>query len=600
MLSPIDWAIIGLYMVFSIGLGLYYMKRGSQNLEEYFVAGRKLTWWIAGTSMVATSFAADTPLAIARIVRQYGIQQNWYWWSGVMGFVVCMFLFAPLWQRAKILTDAELVELRYSGKPAAFLRGFQACYRSLISNCITMGWVILGMQKVTEVAFGGDKLLSIVLLIIAAVLYTVLSGMWGVVMTDLFQFGLAMIASITLMVIVIVKTGGPAEMAERIVAACSQIDHSQVASKVADADQILSFLPDFNLGSATLYTFLFYILIQWWGGSPGEGFLAQRLFSTKNERHAVLAMLWFTVAHFVLRSWPWIVVGVASVIYFPNLVDPELTYPKMFMMFLPVGMKGIMIASLLAAFMSTISTHLNWGASYLTTDIYKRFIKKNGTERHYVVSSQIFVLLMAVLAGLVAWMLGSIWDGWLVYMELGAGAVMVTLLRWYWWRINAWSEISALTTSLVMVQLLRIAPKIPGLANLGFLLQTEFYPVRFLIIMTVSTLVWVSVTFLTSPEPEEKLAAFYKRVRPGGFWGYIAESYPNVERLSITSKTFFSWGLGITTVFSSLFSIGWFLFGQYGSGGIALCVTVVSGALLLNNLNKTDFGVEVSTKSKTT
>ena len=579
-LGWIDWSIIALYMAISLGLGLYFTKRGTTNVVEYFVAGRKLTWWLAGTSIVATSFAADTPLAIARIVRTQGFQGNWYWWCGVMGFMLCMFFFAPLWQRSGVMTDVEFIEVRYAGKPASILRLFQALYFSILANGVIMGWVILGMQKISVETFGWSKELTIPLLVGVSFIYTVMSGLWGVVVTDFFQFALAMFGSISLAVYVLIATGGPTGMHEKVLATIHTIGSTPLSSNIAPADQIFSFLPNFASGGIAIFTFLFFILLQWWGGGQGGGFLAQRLFATKNERHAVLALLWFQIAHFVLRTWPWIVVGLGSIIYFVDLPDPELAYPKMMIKFLPTGMIGIMVASLLAAFMSTITTHLNWGASYLMNDVYRRFIKPNESDRHYVRVSQMLVVFMTIWGGFMAWQMDSIYGAWLYLSEVASGAAILGILRWYWWRINAWSEISALASSLVLSN---------GFLVTGFLSGDQLYPLRVLIILIVCTAVWVTVTFCTQPVPQEHLIAFYRRVRPGGFWGPIARQCPEVRGLQVDRMKVVSWGLGVLTVYLSLFGIGWMFIGQYGRGLIAVLGSLVTGWILVKNVNKIDW-----------
>ncbi|OGH63751.1 MAG: hypothetical protein A3I06_10655, partial [Candidatus Lindowbacteria bacterium RIFCSPLOWO2_02_FULL_62_12] len=577
ILGWIDWSIIAFYMVITLGLGLYFARRGTANVVEYFVAGRKLTWWLAGTSIVATSFAADTPLAIARIVRTQGFQGNWYWWCGVMGFMLCMFFFAPLWQRSRLMTDVEFIELRYAGRPAAILRLFQALYLSILANGITMGWVILGMQKISVETFGWSKAVAIPLLVGVSFIYTVMSGLWGVVVTDFFQFALAMFGSISLMIFVLADAGGPAALAGKVQAALSSNAGAVLSSPLAPADQVFNFLPNFATGDMALYTFLFFILIQWWGGGQGGGFLAQRLFATANERHAVLALLWFTIAHFVVRTWPWIVVGLASIVYFADLPDPELAYPKMMIKFLPVGMIGIMVASLLAAFMSTITTHLNWGASYLMNDVYRRFIKTAATDRHYVIVSQFFVVAMTVLGGVMAWQMDSIVGAWLYLSEIASGAAVLGVLRWYWWRINAWSEISALATSLILSNTFRLT---------GFMDGDHLYPARFMIIMGVSTVVWVIVTFATKPVPQEHMVEFYRRVRPGGAWGPIRRLCPDIQGSGIDRLRIWSWALGVVTVYLALFGVGWLCIGRYAGGLLAFTASLGTGAILLKNVNR--------------
>jgi len=323
VLSKVDWAIIIGYMLISVSIGMYFTKKGSKSIVDYFVAGREVHWLLAGTSIVATSFAADTPLAISAIVRTRGLQGNWYWWSGVMGGVLCVFFYARLWRRAKLITDAEFMEIRYHGKPAAFLRGFHAAYRSIFWNSVVLGWVILAMYKVVHVLLGWPKVLTTWSLISIAVIYISFSGLWGVLATDFFQFILAMTGCIILAGIVLVKTGGPAALVEKSVAAANALQGAHLQSNIADGSQLASIFPNVESSTLAVITFLVFILVQWWGGGEGGGFLAQRLFSCKNEKHSLYAVLWFNFAHYAIRPWPWIIVGLGSVIYFPNLADPE-------------------------------------------------------------------------------------------------------------------------------------------------------------------------------------------------------------------------------------------------------------------------------------
>ncbi|MCD6355811.1 MAG: Na+:solute symporter, partial [Anaerolineaceae bacterium] len=599
ILGQIDWIIIIGYMFVALGIGLYFSKRASGNIEEYFVAGRKLPWWIAGTSLVATSFAADTPLAIARIVRVNGLQGNWYWWSLLMAFMLCVFFYARMWNRSKIITDVEFIELRYEGKPATGLRLFHAVYRSSFSNCVTMGWVILAMQKICVEVFGWPKHIAIPVLILIALSYSILSGFWGVVVTDFFQFILAMVGSISLAVIVMIKVGGPTALANQVINVAGEVSSTDGASAICNANQILRFTPDLSAGKLAIFTFIMYIGVQWWAAGEGGGFMAQRLFSTKSEKDSMLAVLWFNFAHFVLRAWPWIIVGLASIIYFPDLADPELAYPKMMTKFLPTGLKGIMVASLLAAFMSTVDTHLNWGTSYLVNDIYKRFINTKASERHYVLISRIMVLFMTLMAGITAWQMKSIYDAWLLISEMMAGTGFVILLRWYWWRINAWSEISAMISSLTICNSFRLIRPLALLCdklNLSmpadllhrfeFITDNSYYPVRLFIIIAISTIVWVIVTFKTKPISDEHLKRFYRRVKPGGFWKPIAEKCPEVK-IAFTGKLeIIGWFLGVMCIYASLFGIGWILIGEYQQGILALIVSGLCGWLMLRDISK--------------
>ncbi len=553
-LSLLDQAIIVISLGGSLIVGLALARRGGRSLADYFVAGRQLSWWLAGTSIVATSFAADTPLAIARIVRTQGLAGNWYWWSGALAFVFCMFFFAPQWRRARLLTDAEFIELRYTGRPAAGLRAVQGLYRALLVNGITMGWVVLGMQKICTETFGWPRVTSMVILVGLALCYTALSGLWGVVLTDLLQFGLAMFGSIALMIAVLAAVGGPSGLVNALADLPAVPAQEGGASALASGEAMLSYLPVGGEGAA-LATLVFFLTLQWWGGAEGGGFLVQRLFATRDERHAVFALLWFSIAHFALRCWPWIVVGLASVVVLPELVDPETAYPKMMLRFLPPGLLGLMVASLLAAFMSTISTHLNWGASYLVTDVWRRFFRPEATDRQGVIAGRLFAVAMAALAGIMAWSMDSIFGAWLYLAELGAGAVVISLLRWYWWRINAWAEISALIASLVMANTLRLLPALLGL-DAALADSPAWYPIRFGAVLLIGTAVGLGVALRTRPTSPDALDAFYRRVRPGGAWGPVAERCADVERTRIGRSDVGAWLLGVAVVYAALFGLG--------------------------------------------
>ena len=605
-LAFIDWLIILSYFVLSLTIGLYYTKRATGSLTEYFVAGRTLSWWLAGTSIVATSFAADTPLAIAGIVRTRGIQGNWYWWSGLMGGMLCVFFYARLWRRARILTDVEFVELRYGGRAASLLRLFHALYRSTLVNCVTMGWVILAMTKIVHELLGWDKAFSVGVLVVMTLAYTLLSGIWGAVVTDFFQFIWAMAGCIILAGIVVVKVGGPAALAVKSMEAAKALAGTTTLSKVVAPSQLLGFTPSAGATKIAVFSFFVFIFFQWLGGGEGGGFLAQRLFSTKNEKHSLLAVLWYNVAHYALRPWPWIIVGLASLIYFPNIADPESSYPKMMVLFLPVGLRGFLVAGFLAAFMSTITTHLNWGASYLVNDVYKRFVKKDASERHYVIVSQLATFLMAAFGGFTAWQMTSIYNAWLFLQLLMVGTSLVVLLRWYWWRINVWSELSAMISSLFISLLITENPMfnflnayvhVPNIQSfiftkipfLGRIQGPDYYAVRLVITLGICTLVWLVVTFLTKPVETKQLEDFFRHVRPGGFWGPIAKKCSDVKKLHLGWPEAMNFFLGTICIYASLFSIGWFIMGQYRLGFIAAGLCAISGYFMFFLISKMDW-----------
>ena len=567
-LSPIDGAIVVAYILFALGLGIYYSKRAGSNINEFFISGRNLPWWLAGTSMVATTFAADTPLAVTGLVVKGGIAENWFWWNAILGGMLATFLFSLLWRRAEIITDVELTELRYSGKSASLLRGFRAVYIGLPINCITMGWVILAMQKIIVLTFDlppttSWRIIAVLVCMLIAGIYCALSGFWGVVMTDLVQFGMAMVGSITLAIIAVSKIGGIDTLKTKLAAEYGA-DHT-----------ILNFLPDLSVGEGAILTFGVYLGMQWWAANgDSSGYITQRMFAAKDERNSLLATLWFTVAHYVLRPWPWILVALVSMVVYPNLKDPEAGYPMLMLNYLPVGMLGLMMAAFLAAFMSTIDTHLNWGASYLVNDFYKRFFKPHADDRHYVIVSRLAVVLIMVVAGVTSLFMDSITGAWKFLTALNAGIGLVLILRWYWWRVNAWSEISAIIASAVVTAIVFILPQ-----------TKDNFAIQMLIIVPSSTVVWLIVTFATSPVSSEKLTAFYQRVRPsGGWWGPVA-SHTEVKPSEDDSQpAWINWLLGSACIYCTLFAFGKLLLGFYEVGMIFLLPALVTGYLVYRGL----------------
>ncbi len=588
VLSTLDWGIIVLYMLISIAIGLYFSKAGSRGILEYFVAGRTVNWWLAGTSIVATSFAADTPLVIAAIVRTRGLQGNWYWWSGVMGGVLCVYFYARLWRRANLITDAEFMEVRYHGKPAAFLRGFYAFYRSIFWNSVVLGWVILAMYKIVNVLLGWPKVFSTWLFVIISVVYIFFSGLWGVIATDFFQFILAMTGCIILAAIVVVKVGGPAALVAKSVAAAKAANAMQLQSKVVDSSQLVNIFPNLQSSHLAIITFLVFILVQWWGGGEGGGFLAQRLFSCKNEKHSLLAVLWFNFAHYAVRPWPWIIVGLGSLIFFPNISDPETAYPKMMIQFLPNGLRGMLVAAFLAAFMSTVATHINWGASYLVNDLYKRFLVKKASERHYVWISRLGILIMTALAGGACLMMHSIYSAWLFVTGLMAGVCLILLLRWYWWRINVWAEIAALISTAV-ISITLLVPAVGKFVGLPLLYTDDYYPIRFVAILILCTTISLLTAFLTPPEPDEQLEKFYRRVRPGGWWAHIEAKCADVKKLHLGKPELVGWFLTVISIYAALFGLGWLVMGQYIKGTVAAIICAVTIVMILKEIKKMEW-----------
>ena len=465
-LALIDWIIIISYFALSLGIGLFFSRRAGKNIQEYFVSGRSFPWWVAGTAMVATTFAADTPLAVTGLVAQYGLAGNWFWWSFALGGMITVFVYARLWRRSEVMTDVELIEMRYGGKPAAFLRGFRAVYIAVLVNSIIIGWVTGAMMKVlkftvladTAAANSGNDWVLIVIMLAIVGAYSTLSGIWGVSITDFIQFFIAMGGCIALAILAVKHVGGVEAMQTKL-----------GALRGGDA---LSYLPSFGGNDAwmPMHLFLIYLFVMWWaswypGAEPGGGgYVVQRMASCKDERHSLLATLWFQIAHYCVRPWPWLLVAFASLIMFPELQtagDPDVGFPMVMTELLPAGLRGLLLVAFFAAFMSTISTQINWGASYLVIDFYKRFFRPNESDRHYTWASRIATLVVLSLGGIAAYLLRnfSIGDAWKFLAALGAGTGAVFMLRWFWWRINAWTEIVAMVAALIFYAIFYVATR---------------------------------------------------------------------------------------------------------------------------------------------
>ncbi|MBA2301007.1 MAG: Na+:solute symporter, partial [Acidobacteria bacterium] len=511
-LTTIDWVIIAAYFIFSLAIGLYYYRRAGESMGEFFVAGRDLPWWLAGTSMVATTFAADTPLAVTEMVARNGVAGNWLWWSMLPSGMLTVFFFARLWRRAEVMTDVEFVELRYTGRPAAFLRGFRALYLGLAINLIIMGWVNLGMAKILSGTLGLEKWEALGFCLGITFVYSVLSGLWGVVVTDAVQFLIATIGSIVLAWFAVDAVGGLAALKDGL-ATVTPAGATQPFGAAATA-----LWPDGSaLWMLPMLTLVTYLGVNWWaswypGAEPGGGgYIAQRIFSARDERHGVLATLWFNVAHYALRPWPWIIVALASLVLYRNgvvnpatgLADPAFGYIQVMNDYLPAGFRGLLLASFAAAYMSTISTQMNWGSSYIVNDFYRRFVRTDATEKHYVLASRVATFITMCLSIVVTYFMNRITSGWELVLTLGAGTGLVYILRWYWWRINAWSEIAAMSAALVVSIGLQWSGTFDTSTPVGFA-QTMLTTVG------IATVVWLAATFMTAPEPEAKLVEFYR------------------------------------------------------------------------------------------
>src|SRR5690348_12463171 len=512
----LDWAAIVAYLGITLALGLYFRRRSSQSVDDYFVSGRNVSWWLAGTSMVATTFAADTPLVVTGLVYSQGIAGNWLWWAFLLSGMMTVFLFARLWRRSGLLTDVQFAEMRYSGKPAGFLRGFRAVYLGLLMNCLILGWVTKAMTSIVAVTLGvsdGKALAICVLFLIPFTgLYVALGGLWGVLWTDLFQFALKMAIVIGVAWYAVAAAGGMGTLLARLA--------EMKTAAGPGAGDAAAFFPDLSrpltqeaIWVLPVLAFLVNIGVQWWafwypGAEPGGGgYIAQRIFSAKDERNGLLSVLWFNVAHYALRPWPWILTALAAIVLYPHLEHPETGYMLVVSQHVPPALRGIVIAGFMAAFMSTIATQLNWGASYLVSDFYRRFIKRNADDKHYVVMSRVATVVLVIASALISVLLADIRSGWQVVLEVGAGTGGVYLLRWYWWRINAWSEISAMVTALIVTIGFRVTEPFTGSSPVVFAKTA-------LATAAITTVVWVIVTFLTKPEPDAVLLKFYKDVRP--------------------------------------------------------------------------------------
>ncbi len=597
----LDWAVIVIYFGLVLAIALYFYRRSKEDTSDFFLSGRNLPWWLAGTAMVATTFAADTPLAVTELVARNGIAGNWLWWNLAIGAMLTVFFFARLWRRAGIMTDVEFTEMRYSGKPAAILRGFRALYLGIFMNTIVMGWVHKAMEKIFHVTIPGvDPFLLVIIVAGIIALYASASGLLGTARTDSFQFLFAMTGCIILAIIVIrlPQVGGAVRMKAQL------------------APQVLNFLPkigEVNIHGITggvlalsLGAFIAHVGLQWWstwypGADPGGGgYIAQRMMSAKNEKHSLFATLWFTIAHYTLRPWPWIIVALAALLILPraeskealqaenpvlyqlveqytknpgiinqdanfnnpefrafyekyeNTVDPGVMYPKMMMRYLPGGLLGLLIATFLAAYMSTIASQLNWGTSYIINDFYRRFMQKKANEKHYVWVSRLTMLLLIIFSLVVTkYFLTTISGAWEFIINASAGMGAVLILRWFWWRINAWSEISAMIAPLIIYPIARY--------KFGLQSPISLYPV-----VLGTTIIWLVVTYLTNPEKEETLRAFYRKVHPGGIgWRKIAAQLPDVTSDSGFGRTFVNWICGVVLVYTSLFGIGKLIFHEY-------------------------------------
>jgi Na+/proline symporter len=575
-LTAVDWWIVVGATALSFVPALVLMRRAGSSTAEFFTSGRSAPWWLIGISMVATTFSADTPNLVTNFVREKGVAYNWVWWSFLLTGMMTVFFYARLWRRSGVLTDLEFYELRYAGRPAAFVRGFRSIYLGLFFNCVIMATVNLAAAKIANVLLGWPLTTTLVVCTLLSIVFAATSGLWGVLVTDFVQFGIAMTGSIG--------------------AAWFALQHPQVSGMEGLLRQIdpevLGLLPDFGDWGLALSVFIIPLTVQWWsvwypGAEPGGGsYIAQRMLAARTERDAVSGTLLFNVAHYALRPWPWIIVALSSLVVFPTLadlqrafpsVDPRLighdmAYPAM-LTFLPAGFLGLMVAGLLAAYISTIATHLNWGTSYLVHDFYRRFVRTNAPERHYVLVSRGVTALLMLVAAAITLVLETARHGFDLLLSVGAGTGLLYLLRWFWWRINAWSEIAAMASSFVVAAAFFLANK-----------QGAKIPAHLSLVATVltTTVIWLTVTWLTPPTDRTTLARFYQRVRPGGpGWASFRQEAAQAPGDGHVPLALVCWVAGCLFVYAALFGTGSFLYGRVGLGMAWLMVFVGCGLGLL-------------------
>lgn len=516
-MNLIDWLIVLVYLILTMVMGLYLSRQGSKSLADFFVSGRSLPWWLAGISMAATTFSIDTPLYITGVVANRGIAGNWEWWTFGISHVIMIYIFAKMWRRSEVLTDAELTELRYGGQMGAILRGVKAFIFAVPMNCIAIGYAMLAMVKVVDalaiwqnLGIEADdnnlKLFSVVGVSIFVLIYAGLAGLWGVVATDFFQFFLALLGAIIVAYFALVSVGGIQSLVTQVTLAAPDKDIlSLLPVNFGGSEGLISFSKTAGISASTFFA---YIFIQWWSWrrSDGGGEFVQRFAAAKNEAEAEKAAWTFNIMHYVVRTWPWILVALASVVLYPDLTDKELGYPKLMLDFLPVGVLGIVVASLLAAFMSTVSTSINWGASFITNDLYLRFIKPTASQSELVLVGRLSSVLVTVLGAIAAFLATDVATVFRLVIAIGTGSGLVLILRWFWWRINAAAELSAIVASFLVGMVTSLSPWF----------KIEDFGWRIIFITTSVTCLWVIVLVLTPPESETTLETFYQKVRPGG------------------------------------------------------------------------------------
>ena len=593
-LQLIDWIIVAGSLIVCFFPALFFGKRAGKSTSEFFVSGRAVPWWLAGLSMVATTFSSDTPNLVTDIVRRNGVAGNWVWWAFVLTGVATVFFYARLWRRSGVMTDLEFYEMRYSGKAAGFVRGFRSVYLGFFFNCMIMATVNLAACKIAAILFGLERWQTLLAVGALNVVFATHSGLWGVLVIDMVQFFIKMTAVIAAayFAVTLPEVGGLSGLVEKL-----------SAIKGPGGINYLNILPDFtNNWDLAIAVFIMPIAVQWWavwypGAEPGGGsYIAQRMLASKSEKDALGAVLFFNIAHYVLRPWPWIITGLCSIIIYPQLSDIQAAFPNLdpnllghdiafpaMLKFLPVGFIGLMVGGLIAANSSTILTHLNWGASYLVHDFYRRFVKKDSTEHHYVRAGRIVTVLLFVSSSSLVFVLESAKDSFDVILQVGAGTGLLYLIRWFWWRVNAWSEVAAMVSSFAVSIIILILNK-----N-GAAITTH---AALLITIAVTTICWVATAFFGPETDRATLISFYKKVRPfGPGWKKIrAEAGVSEQEARATHENIpmalLGWVAGCTVIWSSLFAVGNFLYGRTEYALALLGVFLVSGAALLYVINR--------------
>jgi solute:Na+ symporter, SSS family len=586
--TALDWGIIAAFFIISLLIGLFTAKTAGSSAKEFFLSGRNMPWWLLGVSMVATTFSADTPNLVTDIVRKNGVAGNWAWWAFLLTGMLTVFVYAKLWRRSEVTTDLEFYELRYSGKGAAFLRAFRAIYLGVFFNVVIMATVSLAAIKIGGVMLGLSPVQTLLIASIVTVVYSSLGGLKGVLLTDFFQFFIAMIGSFGAAYYVL-------DLPE-IGSLSNLLAHEVVSTK-------LDFIPDFTDPNVYVPIFILPIAIQWWatwypGAEPGGGgYIAQRMLSAKDEKNAMGATLFFNVAHYALRPWPWIIIALSSLVIFPNISDLQAAFPNIpvdklgddlaysaMLTYLPTGLIGIVLASLIAAVMSTLSTHLNWGSSYVVNDFYLRFVKPEASDKELVAVGRISTVLLMVLSAFLALALSSALDAFQILLQIGAGTGLIFILRWFWWRINAYTEISAMAISFVVAIFFEVInPKI-GLIDIP---ADQSY-LKLIYSVSITTIGWLLVTFLTQPEKDEVLLAFYRKVTPASMgWKKVLNRHPAEKEVKGTlGKEIGLMITGTFMVYAALFSTGFFIYGKMMPGFIAAVIALVGGFIIISSWKK--------------